>query len=270
MKKIAAVMTVILIVFSAHWVFAGYIRLDTEVTSVVEKGELKVSITLTNRGNEAAYNLQGEIDTGGNPVPIGKKEELAIDESCRVVSLLDLSPGKPGSYPLTVTVSYRDSNGHPFSSVTCTTFVYEKEPLPLIFGQIEAITFSRKAALTLTLNNLDETELATSTRLVVPREVTAEGEAQECLVPPRSKTSLLFHVKNFNALAGSTYPIFFVTEFEKGEEHHTEISQGSISVSEWNFFEEYRYYLVALIILLLFFFILLQFVKRGSVEAPPQ
>jgi len=257
-------MLAISIVLSAHSVFAGYIRLDTEVTSVVKKERLKVSITLTNRGNEGAYNLQGEIETGDNSMPITKKEELAVNESYRIVSLLDLDPGKPGSYPLTVKVYYRDGNGHPFSSVTCTTFVYEKEPLPLIFGQTEPITFSRKAVLTLTLNNLDETELKTSTRLVVPNEVTAEGGAQECLVPPRSKASLLFHIKNFSALAGSTYPIFCVTEFERGEKHHTEISRGSLSINEWDFFEEYRNYLVALIIVLLIFFILLQFVKRGS------
>jgi len=255
-------MLAISIILSAHSVSAGYIRLDTEVTSVVEKEELKVSITLTNRGNEPAYNLQGEIDTGDNPRPITKKAELAVGESYRVVSLLDLNPEKPGSYPLIVTLSYRDGNGHPFSSLTCTTFAYKNDPLPLLFGQIEAITFSRKAVLTLRLNNLDERELKTSTRLVVPRDITAEGEAQECHLPPRGKSSLLFHVNNFNALPGSRYPIFCVTEFEKGARHHTEISRGSISITEWDFFEEYRYYLVALIIILLIFFILLQFTRK--------
>jgi hypothetical protein len=263
MKKPAAVMLAICIVLSAHSVFAGYIRLDTEVTSVVEKEGLKVSITLTNRGDEPAYDLQGETETGDKHMPIRDKEELAVNETYSVESLLDLDPGKPGSYPLIVTVSYRDGNGHPFSSVTCTTFAYEKEPLPRIFGQIKPATFSRKAELTLTLKNLDKNELRTSTRLIVPREVTAEGEAKECLVPPRSEESLHFHVKNFSALPGSRYPIFSVTEFDKGEMHHTEISQGSIFITEWDFFEEYRNYLVALITVLLIFFILLQFVKRG-------
>jgi hypothetical protein len=264
MKKTAAVMLVaLLIVFSAYPVIAGYIRLDTEVTSVVEKKWLKVSIALKNSGNEPAYNLQGEIETGNIRMPITKKEELAVNESYRVESLLVLDLEKPGSYPLTVTVYYTDSNRHPFSSVTCTTFTYQKDPLPLIFGLLEPVTFSRKADITLTLKNLDETGLRTSTRLVVPREVTTEGEAKECLVPPRSETSLLFHVKNFSALAGSTYPVFCVTEFERGDEHHTAISRGSIFISEWDFFEEYRNYLVALIIILLVFFIVLQFGKRG-------
>ncbi|MEA3471263.1 MAG: hypothetical protein U9R24_06075 [Thermodesulfobacteriota bacterium] len=268
MKKIAAVMLALLIVLSAHSVFAGYIRLDTEVTSVVEKGGLKVSISLKNRGNEPAYNLQGEIETGDKRTSIKKKKELAVNESYRVESLLGLDPVKPGTYPLTVTVYYTDINQHPFSAVTCTIFVYEKETLPLIFGQIEPVTFSRKAALTLRLNNLDETGLKTSTRLVVPREVTTEGETKECLVPARGASSLLFHVKNFGALPGSTYPVFCVTQFERGGRHHTAISRGSISISEWDFFKEYRNYIFALVIILLFFFIVLQivlqFVKKGS------
>jgi hypothetical protein len=268
MKKTAAVTLALLIVLSAHSVLAGYIRLDTEATSVVEGERLKVSITLTNSGNEPAYNLQGEIETGDKRIPITEKKELAVNESYRVEPFLDLKPEKPGSYPLIVTFYYRDSNRHLFSSITCTTFAYEKEPLPLIFGQLEPVTFSRKARLRLRLNNLGERELKTSTRLVVPKEVTAEGEAKECLVPSRGKSSLLFHVKNFCALPGSRYPVFCVTEFERREMHHTTISQGSISIIERDFFEEYRNYLVALIIVLLIFFILLQFVKRGSVQKP--
>lgn len=264
MKKTAAFVLAICIVLLAHSVFAGYIRLDTEVTDVIEKEGLMVSITLTNRGNESAYKLRGEIESGDDLIPIGMKEELTVNESYRVESLLDLNPGKPGSYPLIVTVYYRDSNGHPFSSITCTTFAYEREPLPLIFGQLKPVTFSRKGELRLRLNNLDEKELKTSTRLIVPKEVKAEGEIKECLVPPRGESSLLFQVKNFSALAGSTYPVFCVTEFERGERHHTEISRGSISIIERDFFEEYRYYLVALIIVLLIFFILFQFVKRES------
>jgi hypothetical protein len=264
MKKTAAVMLALLIVLSAHSVFAGHIRLDTGVTCGVENEKLKVSITLTNRGNEPAYNLQCEIKTGDKGTPTTGKEELTVDESYRVESLIDLDLKKPGTYPLTVTIYYTDRNRHPFSSVTCTTFVYEKEPLPRIFGQIKPATFSRKAILTLTLTNLDETELKTSTRLVVPREVTVEDGAKECVVPPRSDTSLRFHVKNFSALPGSTYPVFCITEFERGEKHHTAISQGSVSIIKRNFIKEYRDYLVALIVILLIFFIALQFVTRAS------
>lgn len=268
MKKPAAVMCALLIVLSTHSVFAGYIRLNTGVMGVVEGEKLKVAITIENRGNEPAYDLQSEIETGDKRMPIRTKKELAVNETYSVESLLDLDPQKPGTYPLTATVYYRDSNRHPFSSVTCTSFVYEREPLPRIFGQIKPATFSRKAELTLTLKNLDKNELKTSTRLIVPREVTTRGETKECLVPPRSEESLHFHVKNFSALPGSRYPVFCVTEFEKGGMHHTEISRGSIFITEWDFFEEYRDCLVALIIILLLFFILLQFVKRGSVQKP--
>ena len=207
-------------------------------------------------------NNQAEIRVGGKRVLADKKGELKIDEAYQNISTFKLNLQKPGQYPLTLVMHYTDANQYPFSALTAQTFVYQKEAVSTLFGQLKSVTISKEGKLTLTIKNLGDTEAKTKTYLVAPRELTVEEKPSEFKLGPKSAQDLSFIVKNFSALAGSTYQVFAVSEAEDADFHYTNVFPGTVKIVEKNIFANYQIYFFALIIVLLVVFVAFQFKKK--------
>ncbi|MFH1347325.1 MAG: hypothetical protein ABIH22_01415 [Candidatus Margulisiibacteriota bacterium] len=253
----------LLLLFLGQAVFASYISLDTTVTSKVEKNELKVLLEAVNKGDESAYNVQAEIRAGDDKFLAQRRPELGIDQTYKAYATFKLGRKKPGQYPLVLVMHYTDANQYPFSAMTCQTYSSQAEDLPSeIFGRIKSKTFWKEGRAKLTLKNMGDSEIAATTYLVVPREITVAGGPQKVTLLPKSQKSLDFPVENFSALSGSNYQIFAIAEYEKQGMHQTSISPGMIRIVEKNFFRDYRVFIVALVAFLLAAFILLQRKKK--------
>ncbi|MFH1683807.1 MAG: hypothetical protein ABIA67_02865 [Candidatus Margulisiibacteriota bacterium] len=237
--------------------------MDTTITSKVEKNELKVLLEAVNKGDESAYNVRAEIRAGDDKFLAQKRPELGIDQTYKAYNTFKLGKSRPGQYPLVLVMHYTDANQYPFSAMTCQTYSYQAEDLPSeIFGRVKAKAFWKQGQAKLTLKNMGDTEIAATTYLVVPREITVAGGPQKVTLLPKSQKSLDFFVENFSALNGSNYQVFAVTEYEKQGIHQTSISAGMIKIVEKNFFRDYRLLIIALVAILLAAFILLQRKKK--------
>lgn len=244
---------------------ASYISLNTTVTSKVEKDSLKVTVSTVNKGDESARNVQAEIRVGEDNFLAEKREELAVNQAYTAASIFDLKLKKPGQYPLLVVMHYADANQYPFSALNAQTFSYKAKDLPSeIFGKIRSSTFWKKGKVELTLKNMGDSELAVSTKLVVPRELTVEKDSQEIDLSEKSEKNLVFTLENFSALSGSSYQVFAFSEYEKDGMHRTSITPGMIRVEESRqiFGISYTAVIVFIILLLLIFIVAQLYAKK--------
>lgn len=236
-------------------VTASYISLTTTLSSKVEDQNLKVAVSVTNKGDESAYNVQAELVVNGKQILSEKKAELTVNSSYQFQTTIPISKTKPGTYPLVLILHYTDANQYPFSALTCQTFAYKREATPPIFGQLKPVTFSKEGKLHFSLKNLSDSKIKVKTYLVVPKELTTVDKEKEIVSAPRSEQSLNFLLKNFSALAGSTYQVFAISETEDREFHYTSISPGTVKIvtSSEIFGLGYSAILIILAVLLIIF-----------------
>ncbi|MBU0672276.1 MAG: hypothetical protein KJ732_04515 [Candidatus Margulisbacteria bacterium] len=261
MKKIIS-LYLLMIVFSSA-AFASYISLNTSLTTKVDKNDLMVLVTVINKGDESAHNVQAELRVGGEKYLAEKKLELGINQTYTAATTFKLKMQKPGLYPLVLVMHYTDANQYPFSALTCNVFSYQAGALPAeIIGKLQTAAFWQAGQTKLTLKNLSDSEIAAETSLVVPRELTVTTKAQKVRLAPKSNKTVTFGLENFSALDGSTYQVFAITEYEKDGFHQTNISPGMVKIVESNFFRDYRILIVVLVAILLVVFVLLQIKKK--------
>jgi hypothetical protein len=260
MKRLFSVL--LLAMLAASTASASYISLNTALSSKVENNTLKVMVSSVNKGDESAFNVQAEIRVGDKTILEEKQSELPIGGKYSAAAQYKIALRKPGTYPLTLIMHYTDANQYPFSALTCQTFVYQKDAVSPVFGQMRSITFSKDGTLNLTLKNLGDSGIKAKTYLVAPRELTVGEAGGELTIPAKSEQRTSFSVANFSALAGSTYQVFAVSESEDDGLHYTSIAPGTVRIVEANIFANYQFYFIALIAVLLALFISFQFRKK--------
>lgn len=244
----------------ATQVSASYISLSTTVTTKVDANTLKVFVSAVNKGDEPAHNVQAEIRVGENKVLAEKMQELGVNKGYKAYYGFPLKIKQPGQYPLVVIMHYADANQYPFSALNAQTFTVQAQDVPAeAFGKLQAESFWKKGKINLSLKNLGEKDLAVSTQLVVPKEISAGEGAVRFDLKPKSTAEIGFSLENFSALDGSTYQLFAVSEFTKDNLHHTVITPGTVKIVEIKTVLglEYRY-LLLISALLIFFFVVYQ------------
>ena len=229
MKKNLFIFSLIICVASAA--AASFISLNTTVTSRVENNKLWTMISVINKGDEPAYNVQAEIRIGEAKYIAEKKTQLGVNQTYQVESAYKLKAANPGDYPLIVIMHYADANQYPFSAINCQTFSYKKTAPPSeIFGSLKKTTFFKTGKLKLVLKNMSEEDIRAMTSLVLPRELSVDQPEQEIYIPAKSSASLEFKVENFSALTGSNYQVFAVTQYIKDGFNQTNITPGMVHI----------------------------------------
>lgn len=242
--------------------FASYISLNTSLGTKVTEKELDVYVSVVNKGDEPAHNVQAEIRLAGKKYYGKKVSQLGIDQKYQVMRELPLKVKRPGNYPLILAMHYTDANQYPFSALTGKTFSYKSGDRPSeIFGRMGAVTFWKTGRIKLILRNSSDTELKVFTYLETPREISVTSPKQALVIPALSERSLSFDLKNFSALSGSNYQIFAVSEYNKAGIHQTCITPGMVKIVEKKAIAGIGYnYLVFALIILVLAFVFYQFV----------
>jgi hypothetical protein len=262
MKKL-----IILFLLLISWAWAAsasYISLNTTVNTKVDKDLLKVLVSVVNKGDESAHNVQAELRVGDKKILAEKRQELGVNATYKAIAEFKLDLKMPGQYPLIVVLHYADANQYPFSALTCQTFSYKAKELPFeIFGRMESATFWKKGKIKLTLKNMSESEMAASSYLVTPRELTGKEGSLEIRLEPKSENKISFSVENFSALHGSNYQVFAISEYERDGIHQTNITPGMIKIVESKEIFGISYIVViAVLFLLVLVFIAAQFIRK--------
>ncbi len=244
---------------------ASYISLNTTTSLKVEGGRLQVGVSSVNKGDESAYNVQAEIRVGERTLLTDKVTELPVDGTYRANASLPAPSGKPGNYPLFLTMHYADANQYPFSALTCLSFAYQQETLAPFFGQLSSATLVRQGKVKLVLKNISDRPVTASVYLIAPREFSYKAEPVPAALAPRSEKTIEFQLDNFSALAGSTYQVYAVAEGEDESSHYTSVSPGTVKVVASQAIYGMSYTIIfGVLVLLLAVFIASQFFRKNE------
>ena len=232
MRKLVFLFAILMI---PSLVLAGTISLTTSVTTdVLTTGNGEIQVTLTNHGDEAAYNVQLSLITdyfSSNPVHVGTLEvNRPFDGNISVNANGEL---KEGNYPVVLMTEYADANGYPFSSVSPITLTY-KNPYPSrLSGVFENIELSGKRGknLVLKLKNMDQVSHDVDVRLILPNELSSDVTQSSVELGSKKEEEVVFKVSNFAGLEGSTYVVLAVIEYED-DYHYSSLGSGMVRIVE--------------------------------------
>ena len=252
MKKLLLLLLLIPIVS------ASYISIQSSITTA----ENETIIAIANLGDEPAYNVQLSLDINNQKSISDIKKQLNLKETFEWKTPLAVKPQNPGKYPLILTTNYQDANSYPFSAISVSTFDYKKATISDIAAKMDNIELSDKETLGLSIKNLAETEKELSIKLVVPKELTADKDKLTLGLPAKTEKTINFEIKKFSALAGSSYVVFAVIEYDENNEHYTAVASGVVKIIEKkNIFNNQNLLITSLIILIIIF-VYFQFKKK--------
>ena len=257
--------SLLVLLFLANACLAGSISLQTTVGSVVKDNTLNVSLSIINKGNESAFNVQAVVRAGDNVLESPYRAELGAEGVYQAQLKYKLAGTKPGIYPLLVTINYTDANQYPFSALAAHAFALKQAAQPVISGQLQPAKLSRKGEMGLILKNLSGEKLQVQSYLFTPTELSEKAQKIMSRLDPDAEISAKLPLTNRSALKGSTYQVYAVTEYEKDGRHQTLVTPGTVEIVEGGAFLPFEpMYLVLALILFIALFILAQFIKKNK------
>ncbi len=242
----------------------SFISMEIKTSANFQENKLVVKVSVTNKGDEPAYSVQVGVDANDKVASTPLKDVLQINETHTIETTFDMDIQTVGRYPLLVTVDYADLNQYPFSAIASSYFVYKEDVSPKIHGKINNVGISGSGKLVLTLKNLLDTEKKIRVKLVVPRELSVPEPTKDVELGTKSEKEIRFDVKNFSALAGSSYQVFAVTGYEDNDKHYTVTIPGIVKIKERSdFLKTYKVVFIIIGAALLAAFLGLQFGVRN-------
>ena len=255
MKRLALFLVIIAIL---PIVTASYLSMQSTITTTEDGTIIKV----TNLGDEAAYNVQLSLDINNKKTISSVKERLDMQESFEWEVPLDTKLKNPGKYPLILTTNYQDANFYPFSAISVSAFDYKQGTISDIASKINNIDLSDEGTLELTIKNLAETAKELNIKLIVPKELTADKDKLRAKLPAKTQSTIHFEIEKFSALAGSSYVVFAVIEYDENGRHYTTMASGVVKIAEKKNVFNNKNLLVSLLVVLVAIFIYFQFKKK--------
>jgi len=240
----------------ASSLFSGTIKLTSSLTCEVTPPMLKAGLVLTNEGDEAAHNIQvgfevQGLDWSSNVLPVLEPNTPQTFEH-----QWELDLDSPGVYPLIARIDYQDAAGYPLSAVAVNPFTYIEATRSDLFGEMESISLTGEKKMNLVLTNSAQMDVDVLIRMVTPRELTIEPEQTQVLIAARSKSSHRFKLSNFSALAGASYPIWAVVEYDRQDRHYNFVSSTVVNIqAPSNLFKDYWWIWIGLALLLISIFL---------------
>jgi hypothetical protein len=245
----------------------GYITLNTVLSCEVTPPSVKTTLTIENKGNEAAFNLQARFKISEKEWLSKIYPKLEANQKIEIESIQDFVPEKIGNYPLTAKVFFQDAAGYSFTSVLVSLLTYNEVTRPSLLGTIEDVAISDRGDLKLQVTNLAYDDLDMDIRVLTPDELSIEPREKEMTLQARGKQDFEFALSNLSALVGATYPVWVVMEYENEDKHFTYLCSGSISIEpKINIFETYWWAFLILAVVLIGVFIGLNLKKRFTVQ----
>jgi hypothetical protein len=204
---------------------ASYISMQTDATIASNQ----VTVNVSNLGDEASKSVQISAELNSQKKTGAVKDILGIMDKTGQTFTFDTA-GMNGAYPLVITVDYADMNSYPFSSVTVSQFFSGNLTRSEIAGMIDPVVVSDQADIVLKLKNTGTTGKKLSLKFVVPKELTLQQTSGALNLDANSEGNLKLNLKKFSALAGSTYFIYALIEYDENGMHYSSIVSAKVSV----------------------------------------
>ena len=198
---------------------AGKLVMDVSCQTLVEEGRIRALLTVANKGDEAALNIQAQAP-GLYPVPESRLlPRLEPGQEAGLELWLDRPGSLPGSYVRVVLVNFQDLNNHPFSAPAEVRFSLGKEAELPVLVRAGPVAFADRRVVRVLLHNQGSEPLELKLGVVAPRELSAAQPRSPIRLEPGGAKSICFDLWNLSGLAGSNYPVMLVLEGQPGGLH---------------------------------------------------
>lgn len=236
---------------------ASVITLESQVKNTVRQDAVDVMVTVTNRGDETAHNIQITVKS-----PLSSKQSdvfsaLPVGEKHSESSTHSLRGLHPGLYPLIVQIGYTDANLYPFSAMAISPLIYKTGSVSSILGRLGNVKVRQNGRLNLKVKNLEGQNKQVAIQLLAPREISVENSPVKIDLPAGAESQISFPVHNFSALQNSTYAVYATMEYEENGTHYTALAPGTLFIAPPNLLSSIQSYLGPVFILLLAFGLLI-------------
>jgi len=206
------------------------ISLQSQVKNTVRGETLETTITVTNRGDETALNIQITAKSPQSSKQSAVLPDLPVGKSHSETSTFSLAGLNPGLYPLIVNIGYTDANLYPFSALAISPITYKTGSAPSILGLLGNAKVRQSGRLDLKVKNLENQNRHLTIQLLTPRELSAENPLTTLDLSPGAESKVSFVVRNFAALKGSTYAVYATMEYEENGIHFTALAPGTLTI----------------------------------------
>lgn len=230
---------------------ATVITIQTQTQVTVEKNQARISVGVTNKGDEPAYNIRIATEIDGKLKSTPLKDTLQVNETytADLASALDFA--KPGKYPAVITVDYTDRNQYPFTATSIGYIDFKEKSVGRVVGEVVPARLSAHGRVTVKVKNLEQADHSFDVRLVLPKEFKGPDLMKTVKIPSGEEQVLNFDIQNISALQGSRYEIFAVVAYEDEKLHYSNALNGVIEViQKESFVKIYRKPLIVLSVLL--------------------
>jgi|SRR3989339_1064244 len=263
MKKLLFLFSILILILSASVAFASFISLKTAFSVKSTDNALKVDLSSTNKGDESAFNVQAEIKIGSKYLIAEKKPELKVGEKYSFFEVILLPETKPGSYPAVLTLHYTDASAYPFSAVSCQTYSVKGANPSKLTLQAKNTAISKKGKLKLLIKNPENHAIKGVVSLATPKEILTGNNPRDCSIKARSQTGTFIEISNLSALAGSTYNLFWIFEYDDNGKHFSIIRPVTVKINANDgFFGIGNIFLLIVLIGLITLFLYNQFYRK--------
>ncbi|MBI4549438.1 MAG: hypothetical protein HY714_00730 [Candidatus Omnitrophica bacterium] len=210
---------------------AGTIALETESTATPKESGLDVSIKITNKGDESAYDVTHQLLLPGTSSFLPSAGEIAPGKALEVQHSISPQHRLPGSYSLALLTHYTDAGRYPFSALSPIFYHFGESRPALIVSKLGDRTVSGRGVLKLGLKSLSQKTLDLRCRLYLPKEILCPAPEKEHRLAPGGTAFLTFPVQNLGGLKGSRYAVFALINYEQDGFHHSDMASAFLTIS---------------------------------------
>lgn len=247
---------------------ASFISIEIESGVDLSGNSLKVSVKVTNKGDEPAENVRAGIEAAGKTAYGKSHRVLGPNEHFTEEFTDEVTFDKPGRYPVLISVDYTDANQYPFNALTMNYADYRESPNARVAGSIGVLNLSGSDRLDVSVKNADESARRVTVRLAASKEFAVQNRVREISIEPGEEKKIGFDIKNVGGLPGSTYPVFALITYDDASFRYLSVSSGSIVVMKrgiWHGLKLPLAILLAILVCIILFFYLARL--RGVILA---
>lgn len=267
MKLLAHGLTAFALLFCAD-VMASYITMATDFSIAKEEDGLMLTVTTQNLGDEPAYAIQFEVQTGQQEFVSTSVSKLGVNQKASSDFPIENAFRLPGHYPVLIKTHYQDANSYPFTALAVGFYDFEYPVVSKVLVRAKNISIpaNGKGKLNFTVRNNDSVARELTITLHLPDELAVLQEKDQITVAPKGSETVRYTVENFSALENSAYSVTLVAEYEDDKHHYSAAGSGLIRIVGSSFMGGYSLWTVlAAVGVLLVLLIVIILVRRKKV-----
>lgn len=205
-------------------------RVDTTVHA---RDILRLEISLTHTGNEAASDVSPQVEINGQTVDGDVLPVFAPQATQSWTLEFDPSPVPSGIDAAVVRIRYSDLNGYPFEVISIAPVNTGAKATPAVRGnfRVAPIPENGSKRASLTLNAPKGRSGSYNVRVIAPGGLTVGADPTDLELVAGKPTSLSIPLTNKNLLVGTAVNVYAVIRASGGGPAQTDTIQGLVRIT---------------------------------------